>query len=173
MFLSMSRPSVFIALSIMSLLSYTDAPQTSTINSVPVIQPDDRSPYLSSPVAHPEALSGLWETSNGHGGAVGIHLLLTTTVPGDVKTLHGTTQSWQSLEVGVYERKLATIQVGEQNYFSDSPRGGNVSFDMGRLRLHFVSRVASEPSMDLDLVMMQTVAGQATSIEVYSTPMLG
>lgn len=66
--------------------------------------------------------------------------------------LRGTIQSWQSLEVGVYERRGAILQVEEQNYFSDSPRGGNVSLDDGRLKLHFVPRVASDPAIDLDLV---------------------
>jgi hypothetical protein len=149
----MHRQSALIALSIIILLSYgTDAQQTSTVNSVPTVQPSDRSPYLGNPVAHPEALSGLWETSNGHGGAVGIHLLLTTTVPGDARTLYGITQSWQSFEVGIYERKGVMIQFGEQNYFSDSPRGGNVSFEGRRLRLHFVPRVVSDPAIDVDLV---------------------
>lgn len=122
-------------------------------NPVPAkISADDRSPYLGQPVNRPESLSGLWETSNGNGGAVGIHFLLTTTIPGDATTLEGVQQSWQHLEVGVYERKGTTIQFGEQNYFSDSQRGGGVSFEDGRLRLHFIARVATDPPIDLDLL---------------------
>ncbi len=142
--------SVLIAAALINLLSLGMQAQQGPI--APIIPINDVSPYLGNPVAHPEALSGLWETSNGHGGAFGIHLLLTTTVPGDVKTLHGATQSWQSLEVGIYERKGATLQVGEQNYFSDSPKGGNISYEDGRLKLHFAPRVSSDPSIDLDLV---------------------
>jgi hypothetical protein len=76
----MRRPSVPVILSILILVSYgADAQQA----SVPPTPPNDRRPYLGNPVTHPEALSGLWEASNRHGGAVGIHLLLTTTVPVD------------------------------------------------------------------------------------------
>jgi hypothetical protein len=92
-------------------------------------------------------LSGLWETANGHGGAVGIHLLLNTTVPATARTLSGVPQSWESLEVSAYERKGAAIKFGDENYFSDSPRGGNVRFDGRRLTLNFVG----SPSVDLDL----------------------
>lgn len=105
---------------------------------------DDRSPYLGRPVTDPEALSGIWEAPDGHGGAVGIHLQLITTIPGDAKTLNGTPQSWQSLELGVYERASALTEDVEQNGFSDSPRGGNLSFEGGHLRVHF-------PPIDLDL----------------------
>ena len=109
---------------------------------------NDVSPYVGRAVLHPEALSGLWEAANGHGGAVGIHLLLNTTVPATTRTLKGISQSWNSLEVGVYERKRAVIKFGEQNYFTDSPRGGNVRFDDGRLTLHF----SGDPAIDLDLL---------------------
>ena len=39
---------------------------------------EDRSFYLNQPIFHPETLSGIWETPNGNGGAVGIHLQLAT-----------------------------------------------------------------------------------------------
>ena len=106
------------------------------------------SPYVGRAVSDPESFSGLWEAANGHGGAVGIHLLLSTTVPATTRTLKGIPQSWESLEVGVYERKGAVIQFGEQNYFADSSRGSNVRFDDGRLTLHF----PGDPAIHLDLL---------------------
>ena len=109
---------------------------------------NDVSPYVGRTVSHPETISGLWETSNGHGGAVGIHLLLSTTVPATAGTLSGLPQSWHSLDVSVYEHKGAAIKFGDENYFSDSRRGGNVRFDRRRLTLHFVGN----PSVDLDLL---------------------
>ena len=149
----MRRPSVFITLAVAVLpLCRINAQQNPRVNSATTVPAEDRSPYLGKPVTHPESLSGLWEVSNGHGSTVGIHLLLTTTVPGDANTFRGTVQSWQSLEVGVYERKGAMLQMGDQNGFSDSPRGGDVSLEDGRLKLHFVPRVATDPAIDLDLV---------------------
>ncbi len=115
------------------------------------IQAQERSFYQGKPVQHPEALSGLWETSDGRGGAIGIHLLLDTSVPGDATSLNGATQSWQELQVGVFERRGSAMQTGEANYFADSVRGGGLRFENGRLTLHFVSSFAGAPSIDLDL----------------------
>jgi len=110
------------------------------------------SPYEGHrPVDSPEALSGLWEAPDGSGGAVGIHLMLTTTVPVSADTLGSAQQLWERLEVGVYERKGPDIQFGDQSYFGDSPSAGNVAFDEGVLRLHFASPWKDTPSVDLDL----------------------
>jgi hypothetical protein len=111
------------------------------------------SPLLGQSVSHPESLSGIWEAPElGQGGAVGIHLQLTTTVPADVTTLSGVTQSWFSLTIGVYQRKGATIQFGEENFFVDSYPDSGIRFDQGRLTLHFASPRAGVGAVDLDLV---------------------
>ena len=109
---------------------------------------NDVSPYIGRAMSHPEDLSGLWEAANGHGGAVGIHLMLSTTVPVTARTLRGISQSWDNLQIGVYERKGAVIKFGEQNYFTDSARGGSVRLDDGRLTLHF----SGDPAIDLELL---------------------
>ncbi len=114
--------------------------------------PEDTSFYLGRTVLHPEALSGLWEVSDGHGGAIGIHLQLDTSVPADATSLNGIPQSWQDLQVGVYDRRGPAIQRGESNYFGDSERGGSVRFANGRLTLHFVPSFAGALCIDLDLV---------------------
>jgi hypothetical protein len=111
----------------------------------------DRSFYEGKVVEHPEMLSGIWEASNGHGGVVGIQLILTTTIPASAMTLAGTPQSWVHLEVMVYEQVGRTLDFSERNGFSDSVRGGSVQLEDGRLTLHFVSGVESVPKIDLDL----------------------
>jgi hypothetical protein len=96
----------------------------------------DRSFYLGTPVPHPEDLSGLWEAPDGHGGAVGIHLLLHTTLPVEAATLIGAEQKWLGLQVGLYQRTAAELPLRHENGFSDSARGGNVRCEGGRLTLH-------------------------------------
>ena len=56
-------------------------------------------------IARPEDLSGLWEASDGNGGAVGLWLLLTTSVPGSSISLLHQPQTLVSLSVGIYHRK--------------------------------------------------------------------
>jgi hypothetical protein len=68
---------------------------------------------------------------------VGIHLRLDTTAPADATTLAGTQQSWFGLSVGLYRQAGTELQLGEENFFSDSPRGGSVRYEQGRLTLHF------------------------------------
>jgi hypothetical protein len=97
---------------------------------------EDRSFYLGTPVVHPEDLSGLWEAPDGHGGAIGIHLLLDTTIPVEATTLAGTRQSWLGLTLGLYHRSGAEFELGDENRFSDSLRGGSVRYENDRLILH-------------------------------------
>jgi hypothetical protein len=112
------------------------APSSAPIADVSAI---DRSFTQGDSVSHPESLSGLWEAPDGKGGAVGIYLQLSTTVPGATTTLVGTTQSWVSLSVALYRRRGATLNISneEANFFADSPRGGGVHFEHERLTLHF------------------------------------
>lgn len=114
--------------------------------------PGDRSFYLDQPVNHPEALSGVWESPDGQGGAVGIHMELMTTVSGDAEPPVWTPQKWQHLNFGVFQRKGAEIEFGEEGFFSDNPRGGSVTLENGHLQLHFVSTWKDTSSVDLDLV---------------------
>jgi len=99
-------------------------------------RPDDRSFYSGKPVPHPEELSGVWEAPDGKGGAVGLHLTLVTTAPADATTRVGVSQEWDHLEVGIYHRVGAVFEIGEENGFSDSVRGGGVRYESGKLTLH-------------------------------------
>ncbi len=119
--------------------------QATTAPVIPKTPAEDTSFYVGNPVSHPEELSGLWEVPDGHGGAVGIHLILSTTVPADATTLVGVEQAWLNLQLGIYQRSGSVLQFGEENFFGDSPRGGSVRYDNGRLRLH-------DAEFDLDLL---------------------
>jgi hypothetical protein len=145
-----------ITAALVGMLAGELAAQNLGLEGASAIPEGDRSLYIGRPVVDPEGLSGLWEVSNGHGGAVGIHLKLFTSVSADAqtdrRTLAGVEQLWQYLEVAVYERHGATLVSGEEIYFSDSPRGASVKMEDGRLQLHFVSQHANTPSVDLDLV---------------------
>jgi hypothetical protein len=109
----------------------------------------ERGPNFGRPVAHPEELSGIWESPDGHGGAIGLTLILDTTASADATTLVGVRQAWESLIVGIYERAGAEIQFGEANYFTDTRTGGRVRYENGRLALHYA---------DFDLELEKTPA---------------
>jgi len=126
----------------------------STMAQTNVVAPP-RSPYQGKIVTDPEGLSGLWETSNGHGGFVGIHMVLGTSVAPDAKsdrkTLNGVEQLWEYLNFGVYEQKGAEFSFGEENYFSDHAGTAAVVIDDGHLELHFVPPAPGMMAVDLDL----------------------
>jgi hypothetical protein len=112
----------------------------------------DRSPYQNQPVLHPEALSGVWETQDGEGGAVGIHLELSTSISSDEHT-PWTSQAWDHLEVAVFHRSEHAEELGENNDFSDSMRGGGVSVKDNRLTLHYLWSQRKPLAIDLDLTL--------------------
>jgi hypothetical protein len=141
---AISRVVALASISAGMLLAGEARPQSVVSPSPPPQQQQDRSFYLGTVVTHPEDLSGVWEAPDGHGGALGIHLILDTTVPVDATTLAGARQTWLGLQVGLYRKTGAGFQPLEENDFSDSPRGGSVRYEDGRLTLH-------SPGYDLDL----------------------
>jgi hypothetical protein len=147
----MKRPVICRQLAIITTMACTfstpwSAHAQETIALVtPTAPAHDKSFYVDKPIAHPEELSGIWEVPDGHGGAVGIHLILSTTVPADTITLVGVEQVWLNLQLGIYQRAGTVLQFGEENFFSDSPRGGSLRYDNGRLTLH-------DKEFDLDLL---------------------
>jgi len=116
--------------------------------------PGDESPYRGQIVDSPELLSGLWEAPDGNGGIIGLHLQLITSIPGTTTSFTGIRQTWEHLEVGVFQSKGSVLQFEDQNYFSDSPRGADVRFENNRLSLHFVPSSPITPSVDLDLMRL-------------------
>jgi hypothetical protein len=65
------------------------------------IHRDGPSFYSRQSIDHPETLSGLWEASDGHGGTIGIHLLMMTVVPLHTDPPIWSPQSSVSLDVSV------------------------------------------------------------------------
>lgn len=96
-------------------------------------------------VENPEALSGVWETSGGQSGAVGIHLELTTSASARLDPPARTPQTWQHLSLGVFERKGTEIVVGEENFFEDNAPVAPVMLENGHLQLHYVMPEADVP----------------------------
>jgi hypothetical protein len=96
----------------------------------------DQRLHLGRPVVHPEELSGIWETSDDHGGIIGLHLILNAAASSHATTLIGTVQSWLNLQVNIYRRTKGEFHLGSTNGFSDSVSGGSLRYDNGRLMLH-------------------------------------
>jgi hypothetical protein len=157
--------SSLIMLFALSLLVQTSLSQSSAISE----SEEDRSFYLNQPVLHPEALSGIWETPIGNGGAVGIYLQLATKLPDDSR-IPWTPQAWQHLDGGIYERKTTDEAFGDINGFSDSKRGGAFRTRMaascftsfGSGRTHSLSILTSA-------YRRQMAAGMAASIGTVLT----
>ena len=141
--------SSLIMLFALSLLAQTGLSQSSAMAKLSETD-EDRSFYLNQPILHPEALSGIWETPSDNGGAVGIHLQLSTRLPDDSR-IPWTPQAWQHLVIAVFERKTTDEAFGDMNGFSDSKRGGGVSYKDGRLVLHDVWFAKDLLTIDLDL----------------------
>ncbi len=106
---------------------------------------------LGETTTSPERLSGVWETSDGSNGVVGLHFMLTTTIAGAAKTLAGVSQTVESLSVGVFQRKGPELRLGDENNFSVGADSG-VSWDGKHLAVKWVSRVVSDPAIDIDLI---------------------
>jgi hypothetical protein len=124
---------------------------------------EDRSFYLNQPIFHPETVSGIWETPNGNGGAVGIHLQLATKLPDDSR-ISWTPQAWQHLVIGVFERKTTDEAFGNMNGFSDSNAGAALLTRMADC-CFTTSGSQRTPSLSIwTSVYRQTAAGMAASI---------
>jgi hypothetical protein len=174
----MKRPAICRQFGIITALACTfSTPWSShsqaTAPVIPTTPAEDTSFYVGQPIVHPEELSGIWEVPDGHGGAVGIHLILSTTASADATTLVGVEQAWLNLQVGIYQRAGTVLQFGEENFFSDSPRGGSVRFDGSRLSLH-----AAEFDLDLLRISGDRWSGRIhrqgfDSITVLTRPGIG
>lgn len=71
-------------------------------------------------IDEPERLSGLWETPDGPGDAVGIWLLLTTQISGAPSTLANIPQYQQHLSVSLFHRSGNELAFGTGSSFKMS-----------------------------------------------------
>ena len=114
-----------------------------------------RSIYLGRSVPNPEELSGVWEADDGHGGAVGVELTLSTSLPSSATEVEGVPETWESLTLGVFRRASATIRLGEESFFADSPQGGYVHLEAGHLILR-----SDRVDVDLTRTLSDTWSGR-------------
>jgi hypothetical protein len=103
----------------------------------------------ASPIPSPEALAGRWEASDGHGGAVGMNIVLTTFIHGTPETLARQPQFEGEFAVGLYQRMVPDVEPLGFNFFT-APNGG-ANWDGHRLGIHLTGK-ADLPTTDVDLV---------------------
>ncbi len=110
----------------------TQIPTSSEIRS------KHRSARAGTPVGNPDELAGVREAPDRRGGAVGMQLLLLTSVPARLSNLtSGTPQAWEGLTAMVYERSSSQPPPqGERNYFKDDDQEGVLRYSNGRLTAH-------------------------------------
>ena len=101
-------------------------------------------PMKGTVVDYPQQVTGLWESDDGSGGAVGLNFQLTTELKGQPKAFTGSVQYWDSLQIGVYQRHGSERHVGDANWIMDTSSG--VTLDGERL-------VARMPDLAIDLNM--------------------
>ena len=71
------------------------------------------------PISKPEDLAGRWETSDGHGGMVGMNVIVSTHIDGTPVSLIGHREYLDSLDIGLYQRTGPDV---EQSSVSTSSR---------------------------------------------------
>jgi hypothetical protein len=101
-------------------------------------------------IPHPELLAGRWETSNGHGGAVGMNVILETHIEGRPQRIEGKPQFEENLTVGLYERSGSEVEQLGFNFLSTSS-GGPMAWDGHHLVIHLTPK-AQLPAMNVDLI---------------------
>ena len=101
-------------------------------------------------LSRPEELAGRWEASDGQGGAVGMNILISTTVPSSSTDLGSISQRLESFQVGVYQRSGSDVQPLGFNFATTSSKGG-VRWDGQHLRIDFGQR-GEIPEVHVDLL---------------------
>jgi hypothetical protein len=86
------------------------------------------------PIPSPEDLAGRWEASDGHSGAVGMNILLTTIIHGTPESLAGQPQFEEEFTVGLYQRTGPVVEHLGFNFFT-APNGG-ANWDGHRIGIH-------------------------------------
>ena len=97
------------------------------------------SPVADRPIADPEAISGLWEAPDGHGGVIDLELRVDAFAPPHAKSLNGIEQRLLDADVFLYRRSQAEIVRDDQNLFESSAPGGVALFEHGRLTVRVPS----------------------------------
>jgi len=86
------------------------------------------------PISNPENVAGRWETSDGHGGMVGMNVIVSTHVDGTPARLIGHKQYLDDLEIILYQRTGPDVEASAFGVFSTNSNGGAI-WDGQQLRL--------------------------------------
>lgn len=105
---------------------------------------------VAQQILHPENLAGRWEAPDGHGGAVGMSILLTTTVPSTTTDLSGLPRTLEDFEIGIYQRSDSDVNPLGFNFFTISANGG-ATWDGQHLRIELQQRPGISPGIHIDL----------------------
>ena len=120
------------------------------------------SPIADRPIADPEAISGLWEAPDGHGGVIHLELRVDAFAPPHAKALNGIEQRLLDADVFLYRRSQAEIVRDDQNLFESPAPGGVALFEHGRLTVRV-------PSYGLEVYEVQ---GEQWSGTMQGAPIL-
>lgn len=104
--------------------------------------------------SYPEEFAGRWEAPDGQGGAIGMNILVTTTVASSTADLVGVPQDTEDFEIGVYQRSGSDVEPLGFNFFTTSPNG-SASWDGRHLRISS-SRKSSPADIQVDLAWDDT-----------------
>jgi hypothetical protein len=85
-------------------------------------------------IAVPENVSGGWEASDGHGGRIGMEIVLWTHIDGIPMSLAGRPQMLDRLDVGLFRHRGDQSGPDSYRYFTNGMNGG-ATWDGHRLRL--------------------------------------
>jgi hypothetical protein len=77
-------------------------------------------------ISKPEDLAGRWESSDGHGGMVGMNVIVSTHVDGTPVNLIGHKQYLDDLEIGLYQRTEPDVEALGFSFSSTSSNDGAI-----------------------------------------------
>ncbi len=98
----------------------------------------------------PDALAGRWEAPDGHGGAVGMNIIVTTHIDGAPTSITGHVQYEDEFVAGIYQRTGPDVEPLGFNFFS-SAAGGGMTWDGHQLAIHLVGK-GDPRKVNLDLI---------------------
>jgi hypothetical protein len=106
------------------------------------------------PIAKPEEFAGRWETSDGHGGMVGINVIVSTHIDGAPTSLLGHQQYLDEFTIGIYQRTGPDVEPLGFSFFTSGSNGG-ATWDGQHLRVLAPQRM-DLPKVDVDLMWNET-----------------
>jgi hypothetical protein len=148
---------VLVVVAVLSLGIDLAAQQTPSRPVPPA--PPHIDPYGGPPLQNPAVLAGVWEAPNGHGGIVGMQILLNTRGE-DIETI----------EFGLFERSGAELGELPFNYFIPEGRGADsCHWDGYHLTIDFAGYSNNERATPAQRAMLPAVHADLWWDEVAAT----